>query len=491
MKKFAFLFLTVSLYSQPLYIHHSGTLNAYLIPADTLWREYIIPANTFIPDWMPHIIELVFFVHNYDYNLPDSSQWWVDNMEYRTGFIDSFEPDSATSGMYIYEPFGWWSTSSLTPDSSATSLNFGYSHPDTGTWDLIVSCIAPEHSVEMQDTVSIWLKAAQMSNLWDYIPLQTGNIWKWNVDEDLGPGNLWTIEYLFAYQSLGAFDRYYSQVWTQSSGGPHHMRLSLKKYEVYRDEKDKVYVNDIPIDFDLLPFENGDNDRYLLSESFQNVFIQQPFDVFNQPPFVKRYADSLLGSESYAYGIGNIYNYDGVTASKSLIGAKITNQEIGNLNIDNTVSVSLWDDENLFDRSFVKAIPPDSSWYRFSIPIWTFLPFTEDPDTTLDCDSIQISFEPEIFSAYDQYGRIVLDDVIITRGDSILLVVDDFETGLDRWSEVYALNDSYVYLDIIDDTPHDSSYNSMLIDFGIWSHPNFMGEVNTVLNCDPDFTLHS
>jgi len=147
--------------------------------------------------------------------------------------------------------------------------------------------------------------------------------------------------------------------------------------------------------------------------------------------------------------------------------------------------------QHILDRSFAKVIPPDSGWYHYSIPIWTFPPFSEDPDTTIGCDSIQISFEPEIFSAYDQYGRIVLDNVIITRGDSIILVVDDFETGLDRWSTTCALNDSYIYLDLTDDTPHDSSYHSMLIDFGNWSHPNFMGEAYTVLYCDPAFTLHS
>ncbi len=482
------LLLLVSsiIHSQPLEFAFHGYINHFYVPADTNWREYRIPYNLLDIDIGVWVTEAILAINEGSSILyADSSEWLIDNIHFPSNAWETFEDSASYSIQPINSTQVWDSLSANTPDYSNHSLNFGYQRDGQTNISFYVTIEAPDSLYPtIPDTVGLWLKAKYLSNLWNYIPLQIRNTWKWDVITDLVDAHLWSIERVYNVISQDSIAQFQSYKWSESnlSHNLNHMILEFQNYELHQDIQDRVFINNGYIDFDLLPYEWGTG-FWLEDESFTRIF--------NAVTLVKRYGSTFIGGWDYAYGVGLTYYPDGVGPEMKLVGAMINNQELGTLNIDNTVIVSMWEYGNIFDRSFVKVIPPDSGWYHYSIPIWTFLPFQEDPDTTIDCDSIQISFEPEIFGAYDQYGRIVLDDIIITRGDSTVLLIDDFENGLNRWYGEYALNDSYVYLDLIDDTPHDSSYYSMLIDFGNWSHPNFMGWSSITLYFDQTFTFHS
>lgn len=485
------LFSIMIVEGQEIQILYNNWGPNFTIPVDTTWREYRIPGDLLepspwpvVPDIRLEVIEPDTFVY------PDSASYWIDLIKFTSGYFETFED---TLAYWVYSDNSTEvrvSASANTPDGSPTSLQFSYHRTDSLPIhfslylpDLVVPTISP-------DSMGLWLKAEYPANLRYYV-LNQHEISRTELIDWRG---IKTRLYLadpfsgFMYYPPDTVIELTKMRWDYYlPDSPAASSAIYTEYPVtiYQNDISKVQVDGQLWDFDspLNPPDSLLVGYYLGHEGFE--------EVLGQPVFVKHYYGILFDELVFGYGIGLIAHSGGGTGdSETLVGLKNSIHILGELNIPNRLFIYLDDNPSCPPGTNFPLYPPDTSWYQYNIPLENIVDVFQLLDQFI-FDSLTIQLMPEIYLSENCCGTILLDQIEIRRANSILFLVDDFESTFD-WQVVTATNGSGMDIQPSIDTPPGQTGNSIEIDFyNGWLWGQFAGWIEKTIVLDSAITLYA
>ena len=254
---------------------------------------------------------------------------------------------------------------------------------------------------------------------------------------------------------------------------------------IFQDDISQVNIYGQLWDFDsrLNPPDSLITGYYLGHEGFE--------EVLGQPVFVKHYYGMLFDELVFGYGTGLIARSGGGTSdTETLVGLVNNGNVVGEPNIFNLLFVYLGDNPSIPPDSNFPLYPPDTSWYRYVVPLENIIDVFHILDQ-FTYDSLTIQLMPEIYLSENCCGIILLDQIEIRRADSVLFLIDDFESTFD-WHIETATNGSGMDIQLSTDIPPGQIGNSIEIDFyNAWSWGNFGGWIEKTIMFDSSMTLYA
>ena len=485
------LFSVIIVEGQEIQITYDGWGPNFTIPADTTWREYRIPVNLIEHSPWPVVpfISLA-VIEPTPFTYPDSSTYLIDLVKFGSGYLETFED---TLAYWVYSGNGTevrLNASANTPDGSSTSLQFTYLRNDTLPINFTISLTDTGASAQLPDTVGLWLKARHPVNLRRYVLTEheirrTELIdWRGIKTRIYPPYPFSDFMYFPPEDSIELAGMRWDYYLPDSPAASNAIYTEYPVY-IYTDDISKVRVDGLLWDFDsrLNPPDSLITGYYLGHEGFE--------EVLGQAVFVKHYYGMLFDELVFGYGTGLIARSGGGTGdAETLVGLVNNGNVVGVPNISNLLLVYLGDNPSIPPDTNFPLYPPDTSWYRYNIPLENIVNVFHLLDQFI-FDSLTIQLMPEIYLSENYCGILLLDQIEIRRADSVLFLVDDFESTFD-WQTEIATNGSDLFVQISTDCPPGLTGNSLEINFGnSWQWGQFGGWIEKTIVFDSAITLHA